>query len=118
MVLDIDWQSNLDSAASGCHQESASLISCPLSSHRLTIIVTARFPLRNQQLYTRSSMLEEHATELEDPFGVPKRLKNHPELERRGIQLSDMMRPVGVSKLPVYPTLITDFLEGTSVLVI
>ena len=55
-------------------------------------------------------MPEEHATELEDPFGVPKRLKNHPELERRGIQLSDMMRPVGVSKPLMYPALIIDYI--------
>ena len=50
------------------------------------------------------NMSEEHAIgvkspEHENPFNVPKRLQNHPELERRGIQLSDLMRPVSAKIL-------------------
>ena len=60
-------------------------------------------------------MLEEHRTatlsepEGEDPCSVPKRLKNHPELERRGIQLSDFIRPVSVLNLSIYPYLMYPF---------
>ena len=69
--------------------------------------------LRRRWLHARNDMSRQHITEAplepENPFCVPRSFKNHPELERRGIQLLEFLSPVGVPSLPAYPALMYYF---------
>ena len=98
----IDCQPVSDSATADCHLAPARGLfvligTIVISSHPLAATIISDSP---RLFHACDGMPEERTTETalepEDPFKVPKRLQSHPELERRGIQLSDFIRPVSV----------------------